>query len=42
MLNPVKFPIGGNNILNILNINIFVFDQYVYIKQFTEIWSSQI
>ena len=35
MLNRVKFPVGGNNILNTLNINIFVFDQYVYLKQFT-------
>jgi len=42
MLNRVKIPIEQNNILNTLNINIFVFDRYVDIKQFNGIWSSQI
>jgi len=42
MLIHVKLPFSAYYILNTLNINIFVFDQYVYIIQFTNIWSSQI
>lgn len=34
MLIHIKFPARENNISNILNINIFVFDQYVFKKQF--------
>jgi hypothetical protein len=40
MLNHVKFPIGAYYILNTLNIDIFVFDQYVL--QFIKTWNSQI
>ena len=40
MLNHVIFPIGAYYILNTLNIDIFVFDQYVL--QFTKSWSFQI
>jgi hypothetical protein len=40
MLNHVKFPIWAYYILSTLNIDIFVFDQYVL--QFTKTWSSQI
>jgi len=40
MLIHVKFPAGAYYILITLNIDIFVFDQYVL--QFTKTWSSQI